>query len=91
VSCPTCGRCEVDLIPIAEEIGRRLRDMRTPIKVAVMGCVVNGPGESRDADIGVAAGRGVGMIFVKGKVVRKVAEGEIVEALMEEIARLSLG
>jgi (E)-4-hydroxy-3-methylbut-2-enyl-diphosphate synthase len=91
VSCPTCGRCEVDLIPIAEEVSRRLADVRTPLKVAVMGCVVNGPGESRDADIGVAAGRGVGMIFVRGKVVRKVAEAEIVDALMEEIARLSLG
>jgi (E)-4-hydroxy-3-methylbut-2-enyl-diphosphate synthase len=91
VSCPTCGRCEVDLIPIAEEVGRRLADVRTPLKVAVMGCIVNGPGESRDADIGVAAGKGVGMIFVKGQVVRKVAEAEIVDALMEEIARLSLG
>jgi (E)-4-hydroxy-3-methylbut-2-enyl-diphosphate synthase len=90
VSCPTCGRCEVDLIPIAEEIARRLADVRTPLKVAVMGCVVNGPGESRDADIGVAAGRGVGMIFAKGKVVRKVPEAEIVDALMEEIARLSV-
>jgi (E)-4-hydroxy-3-methylbut-2-enyl-diphosphate synthase len=91
VSCPTCGRCEVDLIPLAEEIGRRLSDIRTPLKVAVMGCVVNGPGESRDADVGVAAGKGVGMIFVKGVVVRKVPEEQIVEALMEEIARLSTG
>jgi (E)-4-hydroxy-3-methylbut-2-enyl-diphosphate synthase len=91
VSCPTCGRCEVDLIPIADEVARRLRDVRTPLKVAVMGCVVNGPGENRDADIGVAAGRGVGMIFVKGKVVRKVPEAEIVDALMEEIARMSIG
>ena len=91
VSCPTCGRCEVDLIPLAEEIGRRLADIRTPLKVAVMGCVVNGPGESRDADVGVAAGKGVGMIFVKGKVVRKVPEDQIVEALMEEIARISTG
>ena len=90
VSCPTCGRCEVDLIPIAEEIGRRLRDIRTPLKVAVMGCVVNGPGESRDADIGVAAGRGVGVIFAHGEIVRKVPEAEIVDALMAEIARLSL-
>jgi (E)-4-hydroxy-3-methylbut-2-enyl-diphosphate synthase len=91
VSCPTCGRCEVDLIPIAEEVSRRLRDVRTPLKVAVMGCVVNGPGESRDADIGVAAGRGVGLIFAKGEVVRKVPEAEIVDALFEEIARLELG
>jgi (E)-4-hydroxy-3-methylbut-2-enyl-diphosphate synthase len=67
-----------------------LRDIRTPLRVAVMGCVVNGPGESRDADIGVAAGRGVGVIFVKGQVLRKVPEGEIVDALMAEIARISL-
>jgi (E)-4-hydroxy-3-methylbut-2-enyl-diphosphate synthase len=88
VSCPTCGRCEVDLIPIAEEVSRRLKGLRTPIKVAVMGCIVNGPGESRDADIGVAAGRGVGLIFAKGEVVRKVREDEIVDALFDEIARL---
>jgi (E)-4-hydroxy-3-methylbut-2-enyl-diphosphate synthase len=88
VSCPTCGRCEVDLIPIAEEVSRRLQEIRTPIKVAVMGCVVNGPGESRDADIGVAAGRGVGLVFVKGQAVRKVAEADIVDALFEEIGRL---
>jgi len=88
ISCPTCGRCEVDLIPIAEEVSARLRDRRTPIKVAVMGCVVNGPGEAREADIGVAAGKGVGMIFAKGRVVRKVPESEIVAALMEEIDRL---
>jgi (E)-4-hydroxy-3-methylbut-2-enyl-diphosphate synthase len=88
VSCPTCGRCEVDLIPIAEEVSRRLKAVRTPLKVAVMGCVVNGPGESRDADIGVAAGRGVGLIFAKGEIVRKVPEAEIVDALFEEIARL---
>ena len=88
VSCPTCGRCEVDLIPIAEEVSRRLSLIRTPLKVAVMGCVVNGPGESRDADIGVAAGRGVGLIFSKGEVVRKVPEEAIVDALFEEIERL---
>ena len=91
VSCPTCGRCEVDLIPLANEVARRLADVRTPLKVAVMGCVVNGPGESRDADVGVAAGKGVGMIFVKGKIVRKVPEAGIVDALMEEIARISTG
>jgi len=88
ISCPTCGRCQVDLIPIAEEVSARLRDRRTPIKVAVMGCVVNGPGEAREADIGVAAGKGVGMIFAKGQIVRKVPESEIVAALMEEIDRL---
>jgi (E)-4-hydroxy-3-methylbut-2-enyl-diphosphate synthase len=86
VSCPTCGRCEVDLIPIADEIARRLADIRTPVKVAVMGCVVNGPGEARDADFGVAAGRGVGLLFAKGEPLRKVPEDQIVDALMAEIA-----
>jgi len=88
VSCPTCGRCEVDLIPIATEVERRLRGRRSGLKVAVMGCVVNGPGEAREADIGVAAGKGVGMIFAKGRPLRKVAEADIVDALMEEIDAL---
>ncbi|MDY0087636.1 MAG: flavodoxin-dependent (E)-4-hydroxy-3-methylbut-2-enyl-diphosphate synthase [Coriobacteriia bacterium] len=88
VSCPTCGRCEVDLIPIACEVERRLRNTRSGLKVAVMGCVVNGPGEAREADIGVAAGRGVGVLFAKGKPLRKVPEAEIVDALMEEISIL---
>ncbi len=88
VSCPTCGRCEVDLIPIANEVARRLRASRRPITVAVMGCVVNGPGEAQGADIGVAAGRGVGLIFAKGEAVRKVPEDQIVEALFEEIEKL---
>lgn len=89
VSCPTCGRCEVDLIPIAEEVAERLRASEAPIKVAVMGCAVNGPGEARDADIGVAAGKGVGMVFSHGKIVRKVPAERIVDALFEEIDRLS--
>lgn len=88
VSCPTCGRCEVDLIPIAQEVERRLRERSTPIKVAVMGCVVNGPGEAREADIGVAAGKGVGLIFAKGEELRRVPEAQIVDALMAEIDRL---
>lgn len=88
ISCPTCGRCEVDLVPIAHEIESRLRDSRSAVKVAVMGCVVNGPGEAREADIGVAAGKGVGLIFRKGEPIRKVPETEIVSALMEEIAAL---
>jgi (E)-4-hydroxy-3-methylbut-2-enyl-diphosphate synthase len=91
VSCPTCGRCEVDLIPIATEVERRLRGRRSGLKVAVMGCVVNGPGEAREADIGVAAGKGVGMIFAKGRPLRKVAEADIVDALMEEIDALEAG
>ncbi|MBQ9057594.1 MAG: flavodoxin-dependent (E)-4-hydroxy-3-methylbut-2-enyl-diphosphate synthase [Atopobiaceae bacterium] len=85
ISCPTCGRTEVDLIGIAQEVDERLSKMRLPISVAVMGCVVNGPGEARGADIGVACGKGQGLIFVEGQTVRKVSEGEIVEALFEEI------
>lgn len=88
VSCPTCGRCQVDLVPIADEVDRRLRELDTPIKVAVMGCVVNGPGEARDADVGVAAGKGVGLVFRHGQPVRKVAEAEIIDALFEEIDAL---
>jgi (E)-4-hydroxy-3-methylbut-2-enyl-diphosphate synthase len=88
ISCPTCGRCEVDLVPIATEVERRLREIDAPVKVAVMGCVVNGPGEAREADVGVAAGRGVGLLFRHGEPVRKVPEEEIVDALMTEIAHL---
>lgn len=88
VSCPTCGRTQVDLIGLAERVGERLRGCDKPISVAVMGCVVNGPGEASDADVGVACGRGVGMVFRHGAVVRKVPESEIVDALMEEIEKL---
>jgi (E)-4-hydroxy-3-methylbut-2-enyl-diphosphate synthase len=76
-------------VPIAEEIERRLRNISSPVKVAVMGCVVNGPGEARDADVGVAAGRGVGLIFRRGEPLRKVPESEIVDALMREIENLT--
>ena len=88
VSCPTCGRTQVDLIPIAQEVERRLAGCTKPISIAVMGCVVNGPGEASDADVGVACGRGSAVLFKHGKPVRKVAETEIVDALMEEIDRL---
>ena len=88
VSCPTCGRKQVDLIGLAEEVGERLKGCSKPISVAVMGCVVNGPGEASDADVGVACGRGVGMVFRHGEVIRKVPEDQIVDALMEEIDRL---
>ena len=86
VSCPTCGRCQVDMIPIAEEVARRLEDVSAPISVAVMGCVVNGPGEARDADIGIACGRGKGMLFANGEQIRTVAADAIVDELMAEIA-----
>ncbi|MBE6835436.1 MAG: flavodoxin-dependent (E)-4-hydroxy-3-methylbut-2-enyl-diphosphate synthase [Ruminococcaceae bacterium] len=88
VSCPTCGRTKIDLISLANEIEERLVNCHKPIKVAVMGCVVNGPGEAKEADIGVAGGDGSGLIFKKGEIVKKVAEEDIVEELMKEIEEL---
>ena len=88
VSCPTCGRTQVDLIGLAEEVERRLTGVTKPISVAVMGCVVNGPGEASGADVGVACGRGCGLIFKHGEVVRKVPEDRIVDELMAEIDQL---
>ncbi len=85
VACPTCGRVEVDLFTLANEVDEYLKNIKAPIKVAVMGCVVNGPGEAKDSDVGVAAGRGKGVIFRKGKILRRVMENEIVPALKEEI------
>ena len=86
VSCPTCGRTQVNLIDIATEVERRLSEVRAPISVAVMGCIVNGPGEAKDADIGVACGRGKGMLFAHGERIRTVDEADIVDELMAEIA-----
>ena len=88
VSCPTCGRCKVDLIAIAQEVEERLRMVAKPVRVAVMGCVVNGPGEARDADIGIAFGDGQGILFRDGGLLRKVSADETVDALMEEIQAL---
>ena len=88
ISCPTCGRCQVDLIGLAHQVEERIAGLGKPLKVAVMGCVVNGPGEAADADIGVACGKGSGVVFSKGNVVRKVDEDAIVDALMEEIGKL---
>lgn len=88
ISCPTCGRTRINMIPIAEEMEKRLRDVNKDIKVAVMGCAVNGPGEAREADIGIAGGVGEGLIFKKGEILRKVPEQEIISALMEEIEKL---
>jgi (E)-4-hydroxy-3-methylbut-2-enyl-diphosphate synthase len=85
ISCPTCGRCQVDLRPIAEEVELALRSIDKPISVAVMGCVVNGPGEAREADFGVAGGKGMGLLFKKGEVVRQVREEEMLDALMKLI------
>ncbi|HSQ37066.1 MAG TPA: flavodoxin-dependent (E)-4-hydroxy-3-methylbut-2-enyl-diphosphate synthase [Acidimicrobiia bacterium] len=89
VACPSCGRAEVDVIAIAAEVERRLAAEGLPLQVAVMGCVVNGPGEARQADLGIAAGRGKGHLFVQGRVVRVVPEEEMVEALLEEARRLA--
>ncbi len=88
VSCPTCGRCEIDLIDIAEEVERRLHDLPKPLTIAVMGCVVNGPGEAREADLGIAGGRGQGLLFRRGEVVRKVAQSELADVLVEEAWRM---
>jgi (E)-4-hydroxy-3-methylbut-2-enyl-diphosphate synthase len=88
VSCPSCGRAEVDIIALAEEVSKRLEKMSKPVKVAVMGCVVNGPGEAKDADVGIACGKGKGAIFKKGKVVGTASEDNLLKALMAEIEKL---
>src|SRR6266571_3922685 len=85
IACPTCGRLEIDLEKIIAELETRLSGKRLPVKISVLGCVVNGPGEAREADIGIAAGNGKGMIFRNGEIVRRVEEAEIVDALMEEV------
>src|SRR3954463_9880479 len=89
VSCPSCGRAQVDVYKLADEVTAGLEGMEVPLRVAVMGCVVNGPGEARDADLGVASGNGKGQIFVKGEVVKTVPESQIVETLIEEAQRLA--
>ena len=88
VSCPTCGRTQIDLIALAKEVDRLVEGMDKDITVAVMGCAVNGPGEAREADIGVAGGDGCGLLFRKGEILRKVPEDQILPDLMEEIERL---
>lgn len=89
ISCPTCGRTEIDLISLAKKVEKILEGIDKPIKVAVMGCVVNGPGEAREADVGVAGGKGVGAIFVKGRVIRTVSEKEILPTLLKEIKKIT--
>jgi (E)-4-hydroxy-3-methylbut-2-enyl-diphosphate synthase len=88
VSCPTCGRTRIDLVKIAGEVEERLRDCNKNIKVAVMGCVVNGPGEAREADIGIAGGDGCGLVFKKGEILFKVPEDKLVDALIDEVNKL---
>ncbi|MBS7360585.1 MAG: flavodoxin-dependent (E)-4-hydroxy-3-methylbut-2-enyl-diphosphate synthase [Oscillospiraceae bacterium] len=88
VSCPTCGRTRIDLVSLANQVEEAVKIIKKPIKIAVMGCVVNGPGEAKEADIGVAGGDGVGVIFKKGEILKKVPEGEIVKELLCEIEKL---
>ena len=89
VSCPGCGRCQVDIYTLAERVEAAFADFPSPLRVAVMGCIVNGPGEAREADLGVSSGNGKGQIFVRGEVVCTVAEHQIVEALLDEACLLA--
>jgi (E)-4-hydroxy-3-methylbut-2-enyl-diphosphate synthase len=89
ISCPTCGRCQVNLFNLADEVEHHIQTMETPLKIAVMGCVVNGPGEAKEADIGVAGGKGVGIIFKKGKLYKKVAENELLEVFLNELDQMA--
>lgn len=89
ISCPTCGRTEMELIPLVEKAERVLRKVRTPLKVAIMGCVVNGPGEAREADVGIAGGRGKGILFKKGVKIEKVAQEDLLHRLLAEVERLT--
>lgn len=91
VSCPTCGRCNIDLISLAEAVEQRLQNVSRPLTVAVMGCVVNGPGEAREADVGIAGGKGEGLLFRKGQIIAKVPEDRLADALFAEIERLDKG
>lgn len=88
ISCPTCGRTQIDLFSIAEEVERYVQTMERPLKIAVMGCVVNGPGEAREADIGIAGGKGVGIIFKKGELYKKVKEVDLLETFLAELKKM---
>ena len=88
ISCPTCGRTQVDLIRLANEVEERTRHIKTPLKLAVMGCVVNGPGEAREADLGIAGGKGEGLIFKKGQVIHKLKEDQLLNVFMKELEEL---
>jgi (E)-4-hydroxy-3-methylbut-2-enyl-diphosphate synthase len=87
ISCPTCGRCNINLFDIVEDVEKRMMTKKLPLKIAIMGCVVNGPGEAREADIGIAGGDGIGILFSRGKVVRKFPQERLVEELMKEVER----
>ena len=89
IACPSCGRAQVDVYTLAEQVTAGLEGLEVPLRVAVMGCVVNGPGEAREADLGVASGNGKGQIFVRGEIIKTVPESQIVETLIEEAMRLA--
>jgi (E)-4-hydroxy-3-methylbut-2-enyl-diphosphate synthase len=88
ISCPTCGRCRIDLIPLVRQVEKAVQKITTPLKVAIMGCVVNGPGEAREADIGIAGGRGQGMLFARGRLVRRIKESDLLASLLTEIEKM---
>lgn len=88
ISCPTCGRCEIDLISLTKKVEQKVKNINAPLKIAVMGCVVNGPGEARYADVGIAGGKGYGLLFRKGKIIGKVKEKDLVKALLEIMEKM---
>jgi len=89
ISCPTCGRVEVDLFKITEQLENRLKGINKPVRISVLGCAVNGPGEARESDIGIAAGKGTGILYIGGEIVRKIPESEIVDAVYEEVMKFA--
>ncbi|MCK5231283.1 MAG: flavodoxin-dependent (E)-4-hydroxy-3-methylbut-2-enyl-diphosphate synthase, partial [Desulfobulbaceae bacterium] len=88
ISCPTCGRCEINLFALAEKVEQHIQSISTPLKIAVMGCVVNGPGEAREADIGIAGGKGAGIIFKRGRLYKKVLEEDLLPVFLSELDEL---
>jgi (E)-4-hydroxy-3-methylbut-2-enyl-diphosphate synthase len=88
ISCPTCGRTRIDLLAIARQVEERIKHFQKPLKVAIMGCVVNGPGEAREADVGIAGGDGQGILFMKGKIVKSIPEDQLVQALIDAVEEL---
>jgi (E)-4-hydroxy-3-methylbut-2-enyl-diphosphate synthase len=89
ISCPTCGRAEIDMMKVVSEVEKRLAAVRVPLKVALMGCMVNGPGEAREADIGIACGREVAVLFKGGRLVRRIAEKRIIPELVREVEKMA--
>lgn len=88
ISCPTCGRCQINLLSLVKQVEKAVKKNTRPLKIAIMGCVVNGPGEAKEADIGIAGGKGLGLLFAKGRMIRKVPEAKLAESLLEEIEKM---